>query len=68
MPNATSTATARANPIAKFTEEPVVWVHRWNAGLMSFRVRRNLAYQFQPGQFARIGIRKEDGEIIWRAY
>ena len=35
---------------------------------MSFRVRRDPAYQFSPGQFARIGIRKEDGEVIWRAY
>ena len=70
MPNAAATANASAptNPTAKFTEEPVVWVHRWNAGLMSFRVRRNPAYRFQPGQFARIGIRKDDGEIIWRAY
>ena len=45
-----------------------MWVHRWNAGLMSFRVRRNPAYRFLPGQFARIGIRKQDGEVIWRAY
>lgn len=53
---------------AKFTEEPVVWLHRWNDGLMSFRVRRDPAYAFTPGQFARIGLRKEDGEVIWRAY
>lgn len=56
------------SPHAKFTEEPVVWVHRWNEGLMSFRVRRDPAYKFEPGQFARIGVRKEDGEVIWRAY
>ena len=70
MPNATATATipSPTEPHQKFTEEPVVWVHRWNPGLMSFRVRRNPAYRFAPGQFARIGIRKEDGEIIWRAY
>lgn len=35
---------------------------------MSFRVRRDPAYRFTPGQFARIGIRKESGEVIWRAY
>lgn len=35
---------------------------------MSFRVRRDPAYRFTPGQFARIGLRKEDGETIWRAY
>lgn len=69
MPNATTAAaTAPASPAAKFTEEPVVWVHRWNAGLVSFRVRRDPGYRFAAGQFARIGIRKEDGEVIWRAY
>ena len=47
---------------------PVVWIHRWNDGLMSFRIQRDPAYAFTPGQFARIGIRKESGEIIWRAY
>lgn len=59
---------AAANPHPNFTEEPVVWVQHWNDGLMSFRVRRDPAYKFQPGQFARIGIRKENGEAIWRAY
>ncbi len=52
----------------KFTEEPVVWLHRWNDGLMSFRIRRNPAYAFTPGQFARIGLRKADGQMVWRAY
>ncbi len=53
---------------AKFDEVPVVWVHRWNPALMSFRIRRNPGYRFTPGQFARIGLRKENGEVIWRAY
>ena len=35
---------------------------------MSFRVRRDPGYVFAPGQFARIGLVKEDGETIWRAY
>lgn len=35
---------------------------------MSFRVRRHPAYCFAPGQFARIGLRKDNGETIWRAY
>jgi ferredoxin/flavodoxin---NADP+ reductase len=52
----------------KFTEEPLVWMHHWNPALMSLRVRRDPAYRFAPGQFARIGLRGEDGEIIWRAY
>lgn len=53
---------------ARITKEPVVWVHRWNAALMSFRVRRDPGYVFAPGQFARIGLAKENGETIWRAY
>ena len=55
-------------PPAKFTDEPVVWIHHWNPGLMSLRIRRDPAYQFTPGQFARIGLAKENGEVIWRAY
>jgi ferredoxin--NADP+ reductase len=66
--SATATTLAPAGFPPKFTEEPVVWVHRWSAGLMSFRVRRDPAYQFAPGQFARIGIRNDNGEVIWRAY
>jgi len=67
-PLETPVATIPAAPAAKFTEQPVVWVHRWNAALMSFRLRRDPAYRFSPGQFARIGIRTGNGEIIWRAY
>jgi ferredoxin/flavodoxin---NADP+ reductase len=52
----------------KFSEEPVVWIHHWNPSLMSLRVRRDPAYRFAPGQFARIGLKRDDGEIIWRAY
>jgi ferredoxin--NADP+ reductase len=53
---------------AKIIVEPVVWLHRWNPALMSFRLRRDPGYIFTPGQFARIGLVKEDGEAIWRAY
>ena len=60
--------TPPADAPAKFTEEPVVWLHRWNDGLMSFRIRRDPAYAFTPGQFARIGLRKANGDVIWRAY
>ena len=62
---------APATPVAqeaKFREAAIVWVHRWNAGLMSFRVRRDPAYRFKAGQFARIGLVTESGETLWRAY
>ena len=45
-----------------------MWLHRWNDALMSFRIRRDPAYAFTPGQFARIGLRKPGGQAIWRAY
>ena len=45
-----------------------MWLHRWNPALVSFRVRRDPGYVFVPGQFARIGLVKENGESIWRAY
>lgn len=35
---------------------------------MSFRLRRDPRYVFAPGQFARIGLTKENGETLWRAY
>jgi ferredoxin/flavodoxin---NADP+ reductase len=80
MPNSASpSSTSRTDqdaisgalPVAaapKFTEEPVVYIHHWNDGLMSLRIHRDAAYGFVPGQFARIGLKKEDGEVIWRAY
>ncbi len=70
MTNASTSSAATPPPVsaAKYTEEPVTWIHRWNPGLISLRVNRDRGYVFTPGQFARIGIRKETGEIIWRAY
>jgi ferredoxin/flavodoxin---NADP+ reductase len=57
-----------ASGMPKFTEERVVWIHHWNDALMSLRIHRDAAFAFTPGQFARIGLRKPDGEVIWRAY
>jgi ferredoxin--NADP+ reductase len=64
-------AAAVTDPAAtapKFTRAPIVWVHRWNPGLVSFRVAKPRGYRFQPGQFARIGIERPDAETLWRAY
>lgn len=75
MSNAPISATPQTLPpptppttTATITVEPVVWLHRWNPSLMSFRLRRDPAYIFVPGQFARIGLVKENGETLWRAY
>jgi ferredoxin/flavodoxin---NADP+ reductase len=52
----------------KYTTERITWMHRWAPTLFSFRLSRAAAYQFTPGQFARLGLRKEDGQFVWRAY
>ncbi|MBI3716780.1 MAG: ferredoxin--NADP reductase [Betaproteobacteria bacterium] len=53
---------------ATYTEQPVLWQHRWNPALLSFRVARDPAYLFVPGQFASIGLAEPGGEDLWRAY
>lgn len=52
----------------KWTCESIVSVRRWGSSLFSFRTTRNPDFRFVPGQFARIGLQKEDGDIVWRAY
>jgi ferredoxin--NADP+ reductase len=52
----------------KYTAERITWMHRWAPTLFSFRLSRAAGYQFTPGQFARLGLRKEDGQFVWRAY
>ncbi len=52
----------------KYTIERVTWMQHWSPTLFSFRLSRGTDYQFIPGQFARLGLRKPDGEFVWRAY
>ncbi|GAA4327985.1 ferredoxin--NADP reductase [Pigmentiphaga soli] len=53
----------------KYTAETITWVRTWVPGkLFSFRTTRDRAFRFAPGQFARLGLRREDGEAVWRAY
>lgn len=54
--------------LPKFTEQSVEFLHFWNPSLMSFRIRRDPAFRFAPGQFARIGLYDDAGQAIWRAY
>jgi len=62
---------------SKFTPEKVLSVHPWAPNLFSFRMTRDPAFAFVPGQFARLGVHRADpdnpknpsGEkIVWRAY
>ena len=49
-------------------------MHPWAPNLFSFQMTRDPAFQFEPGQFARIGVRRDTGDpdspesIVWRAY
>ena len=40
----------------------------WSPTLFSLRCTRDPGFRFRPGQFARLGVRKASGSIIWRAY
>jgi ferredoxin/flavodoxin---NADP+ reductase len=55
-------------PAPKIVNAPILWRHEWNSHLLSIRIARDTDYQFVPGQFARIGLRDETGECVWRAY
>ncbi|MEY2896688.1 MAG: hypothetical protein RL669_957 [Pseudomonadota bacterium] len=51
------------------TAQTLTWVHHWAPGLLSFRLSRDPAYRFTPGQFARLSLRAEDGlGAVSRAY
>ena len=52
----------------KYTIEKITYLHQWTDHLFSFRTTRNESFKFLPGQFARLGVKKEDGNIVWRAY
>jgi len=52
----------------KYTTEKITYLKKWTDHLFSFRTTRNEAFKFIPGQFARLGVDKEDGTIVWRPY
>ncbi|KXU38945.1 ferredoxin--NADP(+) reductase [Ventosimonas gracilis] len=52
----------------KFTRQPITAIHPLTANLFSFRTERDAAFRFQAGQFARLGVQKADGSLVWRAY
>jgi len=52
----------------KYTAETITDIRAWTPHLFSFKLTRFAGYRFVPGQFARLGLRKEDGSIVWRAY
>lgn len=53
---------------SRITTEKVIWWREWMPGLFSFRISRPADYEFVPGQFARLGVADDQGEMIWRAF
>ena len=52
----------------KFTCESITWIHAWTPHLFSFKTSRPRSFRFTAGQFARLGVQKADGSVVWRAY
>lgn len=52
----------------KFTRQRLLEVQTLTPGLFTLRTTRVPGFRFQAGQFARLGVRKPSGSIVWRAY
>ena len=64
-----------ALPEGKFTTQRITSIRRWTDHLFSFRTTRDRAFRFKPGQFARLGLYRDDHNgakagprFAWRAY
>lgn len=62
-------------PADKYTWQTVTSIRRWTDHLFSFRITRDRGFRFRPGQFARLGLHREDRRgaksgprDVWRAY
>ena len=61
------TAAAKANPNGP-TEETVLAVEHYTDRLFRFRLTRPQSFRFRSGEFVMIGLLKEDGKPLLRAY
>jgi len=52
----------------KFTRQTLLEVWPWTDTLFSLRCTRPPEFHFRAGQFARLGLYKADGGMVWRAY
>ena len=52
----------------KFTRQILSDVQVWSPSLFSLRCSRDSGFRFRAGQFARLGVQKADGTVVWRAY
>jgi ferredoxin--NADP+ reductase len=54
--------------MSAFLEEKVLSVHHWTDKLFTFTTTRDPALRFSNGHFTMIGLRKDDGKPLLRAY
>ncbi len=52
----------------KFTRQSLTEVRVWSPTLFSLICTRDAGFRFRAGQFVRLGVRKADGSVVWRAY
>ncbi|MCQ4289173.1 ferredoxin--NADP reductase [Pseudomonas stutzeri] len=52
----------------KFTRQRLLRVQTLTPNLFTLRTTRDPGFRFTAGQFARLGVRKPSGSIVWRAY
>ena len=52
----------------KFTRQRLLEVQTLTSNLFTLRTSRDPSFRFSAGQFARLGVRKPSGCIVWRAY
>ena len=63
-----SVAPAPVKAGGAFFVETVTWVQHWTSSLFSFRTTRDPGLRFDSGQFVMVGLTKEDGKPLVRAY
>jgi ferredoxin--NADP+ reductase len=66
--NDVSVAPAPVKAGGAFFVETVTWVQHWTQSLFSFRTTRDPSLRFSSGQFVMVGLMKEDGKPLVRAY
>ena len=52
----------------KFTRQRLLTVQTLTPSLFTLRTTRDAGFRFRAGQFARLGVRKPSGSLVWRAY
>lgn len=52
----------------KFSRQILLDVQPLTPSLFTLRTTRDAGFRFRAGQFARLGVTKDDGTTVWRAY